>query len=199
MVMADVLRPAFTRKWSIAAYEVAVIVGGAVFTAFLARVSIPLPFSPVPITGQTLAVLFVGALLGARRSTLSMVLYLGWGILGLPVFAGGTGGISRLAGPTGGYLIGFVFAAWTTGALAQRGWDRGILRCAVAMALGNLTIYLFGLPWLGAFVGMERAIALGFLPFISGDVVKLSLAAILLPAGWRALRRFDEGVQRARD
>ena len=151
----------------------------------MARLSIPLPFTPVPITGQTLAVLLTGAVLGRTRGVLSMALYLLWGILGLPVFAGGTGGIVRLVGPTGGYLLGFVFAAGATGWLAQRGWDRRVPTALLAMAAGNVVIYLFGLPWLAAFVGPERAASLGLVPFIPGDVVKLFLAAALLPAAWR--------------
>ncbi len=114
-------RPA--SAWAVvkAAYDVALVLGGSLFVALMARISIPLPFSPVPITGQTLAVLLAGALPGSARGALSLGLYLFWGLLGLPVFAGGTGGLARLAGPTGGYLVGFIFAAWITGF-----WPSGI-------------------------------------------------------------------------
>ncbi|MGY4707662.1 biotin transporter BioY [Candidatus Bipolaricaulota sp. J31] len=187
MVIADVFAPTAARSGTRTAYNAAVILAGSLLTALAARFSLSLPFSPVPITGQTFAVLLVGALLGRYRGALSMGLYLLWGVLGLPVFAGGTGGLARLMGPTGGYLLGFVAAAWTTGFLAQRGWDRRTWSCILAMALGNLVIYLFGLPWLAFFVGVERAIPLGLLPFLPGDAVKLALAAALLPMGWKIL------------
>ena len=187
MVIADIFRPASTRAIVKAAYDAALVLATSLFVTLMARISIRLPFSPVPITGQTLAVLLAGALLGSVRGSLSLGLYLFWGLLGLPVFAGGTGGLARLAGPTGGYLVGFVFAAYTTGFLAQRGWDRRVSTCLLAMAIGNAVIYFFGLPWLAAFVGTDRVIHLGLLPFIPGDVVKLLFATALLPGGWRLL------------
>lgn len=160
------------------------------FVALMARISVPLPLSPVPITGQTFAVLFVGALLGRTRGALSLFTYILWGVLGFPVFAEGTGGLARILGPTGGYILGFVAAAWTTGFLAQRGWDRRFITCALAMAIGNAVIYLFGLPWLVAFVGPVRTVPSGLFPFIPGDVIKILFAAALLPLGWRILARW---------
>ena len=147
-----------------------------------------LPFSPVPITGQTLAVLLAGALLGSRRGAMSMLAYLAQGIVGLPVFAQGASGITYLAGPTGGYLIGFVAAAYITGWLAERGWDRHVGTTALAMLAGNLAIYAVGLSWLSLYVG-RQAIALGLLPYAAGDVLKLALAALSLPAGWKLIRK----------
>ena len=146
MVIVDVFRPAFTSTKSGLLFDAAVVLVGSAFIALMAQVSVPLPFSPVPITGQTLAVLLVGALLGTARGAMTAALYLGWGIVGLPVFAGGTFGLARLAGPTGGYLVGFIAAAAVVGHLAQRGWDRRPRTCALALAIGNLVIYLFGLP-----------------------------------------------------
>ncbi|MDW8185453.1 MAG: biotin transporter BioY [Anaerolineae bacterium] len=168
--------------------NVLLILGGSLFAALMAQIAIPLPFTPVPITGQTLAVLLVGASLGSRRGALSIAAYVLEGALGLPVFAGGAAGISRLQGPTGGYLIGFIAAAFITGWLAERGWDRRPLSTALAMLAGNAVIYLFGLPWLalflGGFLGPKGAIALGLLPFIPGDLLKLALATLLLPSTW---------------
>ena len=168
-------------------YDVVLIAAGSVFIALLARVAIPLPFSPVPITGQTFAVLLVGALLGSRRGGVVVILYLLEGVGGLPFFADGTGGLARLAGPTGGYLVGFVVAAFAGGLLAKRGWDRRAWSTAAAMLVGNIIIYAFGLLWLERFVGAERVFSLGLLPFIPGDLFKLTLAAVILPAGWKLL------------
>ncbi len=165
--------------------DAVLVLTGSVLIGLMARVAIPLPFTPVPVTGQTFGVLLVGALLGSRRGALSLVLYLLEGIAGLPVFAGGSSGPARLLGPTGGYLLGFVAGAWVTGWLCERGWDRRMLTAALAMLLGNLVIYLFGLPWLAAFVSPEKALMMGLWPFIPGDLLKLALAALALPTAWR--------------
>jgi len=169
---------------SSAARDFMLILAGSLVVALSAQISVPLPFSPVPVTGQTFGVLLVGALLGSRSGALSLLVYLGEGALGLPVFAGGTGGLVRLAGPTGGYLLGFVAAAFLVGWLCERGWDRRLPTAAMAMLLGNAIIYLFGLPWLAHFVGSDKTLALGLLPFIPGDLSKLILAALALPGGW---------------
>jgi len=184
---ADVWRPAVKRP--ALAYDAALVVGGSLLLALASRITFYLPFSPVPVTGQTFAVLFLGALLGSRRGALAVLAYLVEGIAGLPVFAGGLPGLAHLLGPTGGYLIGFVAAAYVTGALAERGWDRRVLTTVAALAAGNGVLYLLGLAWLAVFVGLQAAPALGLLPFIPGDLLKLALAALLLPAGWRLLRR----------
>jgi biotin transporter BioY len=143
----------------------------------------------VPITGQTFAVLLIGAVLGSRRGALSILLYLGWGAMGLPVFSGGGGGIATLAGPTGGYLAGFVPAAFLVGWLCERGWDRSLWTAGLAMVLGNIVIYFFGLLWLAGFVGWDQVVALGLAPFILGDVLKIILAALALPGGWALIER----------
>lgn len=157
--------------------------------ALLAQLSLRLPFSPVPITGQTLGVLLVGALLGSRRGVLSVLAYLGQGAIGLPVFAGGAGGISHLLGPTTGYLAGFICGAYLTGMLAERGWDRRAGTTLLAMLLGNVAVYLFGLSWLSIFVGGGRVLQDGLYPYIPGDLAKLAVAAVLLPSGWSLLGR----------
>ena len=192
MTFADALRPAIARNRVGLVYDVALVTVGSALIALSARIAIPLPFSPVPITGQTFAVLLIGALLGSRRGALAVILYLLEGTAGLPFFAGGSGGLARLAGPTGGYLIGFVAAAFTVGLLAERGWDRRVWSTVLAMLAGNAIIYACGLPWLGRFVGEGNVLSLGLLPFIPGDLLKLALAAITLPAGWRLLGRLGK-------
>ena len=171
--------------------DIVVVLLGSWLVALAAQISIPL--QPVPITGQTFGVLLVGAALGFRRGALAMIVYLLQGALGLPFFASGAGGLARLIGPTGGYLIGFVFAAALVGALSERGWDRRFLSTLAAMALGNLVIYLFGLPWLAQFVGWERAVSVGLLPFLTGDALKAALAAVALPGSWMLLGRLHGG------
>jgi len=173
------------------------VVGFSLLTALCARIVIPLPFTPVPITGQTFAVLLTGAALGARRGAAAMGLYVLEGLVGLPVFAGGASGLARLLGPTGGYLLGYIAAAYLTGTLAERGWDRTVRWAAAAMAAGNVVVYLFGVPWLafvprvvgGVPLGWERAVTLGLLPFIPGDLIKLAAAAVALPGAWALVRR----------
>lgn len=145
--------------------------------ALLAQVRIPLPFTPVPVTGQTLAVLLVGAWLPPGEAGLSLALYALVGAAGLPVFSGLAAGLAHLMGPTGGYILGFIPAAWVVGYGLRRlplAWS---WRVWVSLALGNLTIYALGLPWLAAFVGWQRALQLGFWPFLLGDAFKLALAA----------------------
>ena len=154
---------------------------GAALIAMLAQMRIPLWFTPVPITGQTLGVLLAATALGRRRGFGAALLYLTAGGLGLPVFAGLGAGPSHLAGPTGGYLLAFAPAAWLCGRLAERGWDRRFGTTVLALLAGTATIYLFGAGWLGLQIGFGRAIALGVLPFIPGDLIKLALAASLLP------------------
>ncbi|MCD4685112.1 MAG: biotin transporter BioY [Anaerolineae bacterium] len=187
MVYADLARPATKRPALL--YDLLMVFGGAVFVALSAQAAVYLPFSPVPVTGQTLAVLLVGVLLGRQRGTAAVLVYLAEGAMGLPVFAGGMGGTAVLLGPTGGYLFGFVAAAYVTGMLAERAWDRHVPQVLVAMVLGNLVIYGIGLVWLSTFVGWDRVLALGFWPFVPGDIAKVVLAALLLPVGWRLITK----------
>lgn len=165
------------------------ILAASLVTAAAAQIAFTLPWSPVPITGQTFAVLLSGAVLGPRRAFLAQALYLLEGAVGLPVFAGGMGGALVLVGPTGGYLIAFPFAAAVTGALARRGWDRSFLTMLAAMLLGSSVIFAAGLAGLSRFVPADRLLATGLLPFIPGDLVKSSLAALAFPAAWRAVHR----------
>ena len=165
--------------------EIALVLTGSCLIALSAQIEVP--FWPVPFTGQTFGVLLVAALLGSRRGALTVLIYLVQGAMGLPVFAGGAAGVVRFAGPTGGYLIGFVAAAFVVGWLSERGWDRRIVTTAVAMLVGNVTIYAFGLPWLANFVGWETALGAGLFPFVAGDLGKIVLAAFVLPMGWGLL------------
>lgn len=171
--------------------DLALVVGGAALIALSAQVAIPLPFTPVPITGQTFSVLLVGAALGTARGGSSAALYVLAGALGAPVYADGAHGWAVLAGATGGYLLAFPLAASLAGRLAERGWDRRFSSALGAMLCGNVVVYLLGLPWLAVSlgVGLERALELGLYPFVPGDVLKLYLAAALLPAAWRVVGR----------
>lgn len=188
LTYADLLRPTARRAaW---AYDVLLVVGGSLLLALSAQAAIRLPFSPVPVTGQTLAVLLVGTLLGSRRGAASVLLYLAQGLLGLPVFAGGAAGPVYAMGPTGGYLAGFVAAAFLTGRLAEWGWDRKLGTTLLAMLAGNAVLYACGLAWLSLFVG-RQAFTLGLLPYLAGDLVKMAAAGALLPGGWALLDRLS--------
>lgn len=167
--------------------DVLLILSFSVVTALSAQIAFYI--GPVPITGQTFAVLLAGALLGSRRGALSQLTYLGMGAMGAPIFAGWHGGIGVLMGPTGGYLIGFVAAAFVVGFLAERGWDRRFWSMALAMLIGNIVIYAFGLPWLANFVPSGSVLTAGLYPFIPGDLTKLVLATVALPSGWALVNR----------
>jgi biotin transport system substrate-specific component len=162
--------------------EAALAVAGVTLLALSARLIIPLPFTPVPVTGQTFAALLLAAAYGARRGLATVTLYILAGVAGLPVFAAIPGSASY------GYIVGFALAAVVTGWLAERGWDRTLPRSIVAMLAGEAAIYLCGLAWLARFVGWGNVIALGFTPFLIGDAVKILAAALLLPAVWRVVR-----------
>ncbi len=170
------------------------VIGFSLFTALCAHISFPLPFTPVPVTLQTLAVLLTGAALGSRRGGLALLLYLAEGAAGLPVFSpipSGPGGIAALLGITAGYLWSFPIAAFVTGWLCERQLDRSILTSALAMLPGTLITYLIGVSWLAVALHLDAgtAIKLGMLPFIPGDLLKLLIAAALLPTTWSVVRR----------
>ncbi len=169
--------------------QVGLVIGFSLLTALAAQVVIPI--GPVPITAQTFAVLLTGALLGSRLGAMAMIAYLAEGAIGLPFFSGGHGGLLHLLGPTGGYLIAFPAAAFITGAFAEQGWDRKFVTAAAAMAIGSLVIMLSG--WLWFSLVMRTSPALTFfitvLKFIPGDLIKIALAAAVLPSGWKLLKR----------
>ena len=187
MTLTDIASPTTKQRISTQLGDLALVLGGSLFIVLSSQVAVPLPFSPVPVTGQTLAVLLVGITLGSRRGALSVLLYLVQGILGLPVFAGGAFGVARLVGPTGGYLWGFALAAFVAGLLAEHGWGRRMHSSLIAMLVGNATIYFLGVVWLARFVGIERVLPLGLYPFIAGDLIKVALATFTLAAGHKIL------------
>ena len=170
----------------------ALVVAFSLLTALSAQVTIPLPWTPVPITGQTFAVLLTGALLGSRLGALAMIAYLIEGASGLPFFRSGQGGLHYLVfSPTAGYLFSYPLAAFVTGWLAERGWDKKYMKAAAAMGLGSCVILLCGWSWLALLYAptVIAAWRLGVQPFLVGDVVKIALAAAVLPTGWAILRR----------
>jgi len=175
-------------------YNAVIVTGFSLITALFSQFSIWI--GPVPITGQTFAVLLSGALLGSRLGALSQLTYLAIGATGVPFWfaLGGPVGIARIAGPTGGYLIGFVAAAFVIGWLAEHGWDRRIWTAGVAMVIGSAVIYVFGLLWLSRFVATDMVLKAGLYPFVIGDVIKIILVALALPAGWRLLGHLNRST-----
>lgn len=169
--------------------QVGLVIGFSLLTALSAQIVIPI--GPIPITGQTFAVLLTGALLGSRLGAITMIVYLIEGASGLPFFRGGFGGIAHLMGPTGGYLIAFPAAAFITGAFAEHGWDRRYLTAAAAMAIGSLVIMLSGWVWFSILMNTSPLISIydTVIKFIPGDIIKIALAAAVLPTGWKLVGR----------
>ncbi|MFI8459382.1 biotin transporter BioY [Kitasatospora sp. NPDC085464] len=186
-VLADLLPAAATRIGG-QVRDLALVAGGAALTGVAAQLSVNVPGSPVPVTGQTFAALLVGTALGARRGAASLALYLLAGAAGLPWFAEGTSGWAM---PSFGYVLGFVLAAALTGVLARRGADRTPVNTAVTMALGSLAVYAVGVPYLALalHVPLTRAAELGLYPYLVGDALKAALAAGALPLAWKLLGR----------
>ncbi|MGW0902470.1 biotin transporter BioY [Streptomyces sp. NPDC002853] len=180
-VLADLL-PASRAK------DAAFVLGGAALTGIAAQIAVPVPGSPVPVTGQTFAALLVGTALGARRGFLSLALYALVGMAGMPWFAEAGSGV---AAPSLGYVLGMLLAATVVGALARRGGDRSVLRTAGTMVLGSAIIYAVGVPYLAAATGMSltQAVAAGLTPFLIGDALKAALAMGALPTAWKLLDR----------
>jgi biotin transport system substrate-specific component len=168
--------------------DLLLVTAGALLVTLLAQVRIPLPFTPVPLTGQTFAVLLVGAALGSRRGVASLGLYLALGALGLPFFAGGASGLAYMTGPTLGYLVGFIVAAYIVGLLAERGLERDLRTSLLPFLTGTIIIYVFGAGWLALSLGIQKAVMLGVIPFLIGDAVKIILASLALPAAWKLVR-----------
>ena len=181
------------------AFRACAILFVTVLTAVAAQISIPLPFTPVPFTLQPMIVLLGGAALGARAGLASQALYLAAGIAGLPVFAASPllpQGFARLLGPTGGYLMSYPLAAFVTGMLAERGFDRRYASSVIAMAAGLIIIFTCGVAWMAwgsTPLGLDRALRAGLYPFIPADILKVLLAATVLPTAWRFLGPLPRG------
>jgi biotin transport system substrate-specific component len=173
--------------------SVGLVVVFSLFIAAAAQFSIQI--GPVPITGQTFAVLLTGALLGSRLGAAAVIAYLIEGAVGLPFFAGGAAGLIRFFGPTGGYLVAFPAAAFVTGAFAEHGWDKNYPQAVVAMALGSIIVFLGGWAWYAILTNTPpvAAFQIAVLPYLPGDVIKIALAAAVLPTGWALLKRKASG------
>ena len=167
------------------------VLAGTSLVAGAAQISVPLPFTPVPITGQTFAVVLVGATLGTVRGFASLFLYLWLGVAGAPVYADHAHGWSVVTSASGGYLVGFVLAAAITGWLAEHRWDRRFSSSISLMLTGNVIVYLVGLPWLAVVLdtNLDKTLEYGLYPFVPGDIFKLYLAALVLPTTWRLVER----------
>jgi len=185
LTLIEVIFPKIENKILILVRDLVLIFSFAILTGLCAKLKIEI--GPVPITMQTFSVLLSGALLGAKRGALSQITYLSMGFAGIPWFSRG-GGMAYLLSPTFGYLVGFVFASFFVGFLCQKGFDRKLGRAVLAMFFGNLLIYLPGLFWLARFVGLEKVLAVGFFPFVLGDVLKIILAGSILPLAWKILK-----------
>ncbi|WP_326582794.1 biotin transporter BioY [Streptomyces sp. NBC_00481] len=181
-VLADLLPVS-----SVRARDIALVVGGAALTGLAAQIAVPVPGSPVPVTGQTFAALLVGTTLGAGRGAASLALYALVGLAGVPWFANGTSGV----GVSFGYILGMILAVAAVGALARRGGDRSTLRMAGTMLVGEAIIYAVGVPYLAVTAGIpfSTAVAVGLTPFLLGDAIKAALAMGLMPTAWKLLNR----------
>lgn len=190
-VLADLIPHSPTRyRIEDLAQTALLILTGALVTAALAQVRIYLPDNPVPITGQTLGVVLTGAALGPLRGMLAQLTYVAMGLF-LPFYAGGKSGVDVIYGATGGYLIGFIVAAFIIGLAAKYGFDRQPWKAAAISIAGLAVVYAFGVPWLAAVADYDAgtAIAKGMTPFLLGEVIKAAIAAMVLPAGWWLARR----------
>ena len=185
-VFIDTILPLPGTKVLVLIRDVILILSFSVVTAVCAKLKVEV--GAIPITMQTFAVLLAGALLGSKRGALSQLAYLLMGLTGIPWFARG-GGISYILSPTFGYLLGFVLAALSVGWLCERGFDRQVKTAMISMFVGNVLLYIPGLLWLAKFVGLGKVLSVGLYPFIFGDLLKILLAGLILPMGWKFIQR----------
>ena len=169
----------------------ALVLGASWLIAISAQISFHIPFSPVPVTGQTLIILLSGIILGKTRGVAAVGLYLLQGAAGLPFFAGGKSGLAALAGPTGGYLFGFLAGVYIVGLLSELRHNRSIFQAATALVVGNIVIYIFGLVWLAQFVGEFQALSLGLYPFLVGDLIKILSGLMIVGGSDTLISRFN--------
>jgi biotin transporter BioY len=186
LTLIDVVFPKIESKNLALLKDILLVLSFAILTGICAKLKIEI--GVVPITMQTFAVLISGALLGSKRGALSQITYLLMGLAGIPWFSRG-GGMGYVFSPTFGYIVGFVLAAFFVGFLCEKGFDRKIETAILAMLVGNILIYLPGLLWLARFVGFEKVLLVGFYPFITGDVIKLFFASLILPLGWKIAKK----------
>jgi len=173
-------------------FDLLIVICGSLLVGISAKIRVYLPFSPVPVTGQTFVVLMLGALFGSYRGGLTMLAYLLEGVLGLPVFTN-ISGAAALFGPTGGYLVGFVVAAYIVGRLAEMGWDRRVATTVAAMLIGDAVLLVFGFVWLTLLLADVRtAFITGVVAFVPGDISKIMLAAAIFPVSWKLLKRLRD-------
>ena len=185
--LLDTMLPAAADNWL---YKIILVLAGTALLTVSAKINVP--FYPVPMTMQTFAVLVIGMAFGWKLGGLTVLAYLLEGAVGLPVFAGTPVkgiGLAYMAGPTGGYLIGFLVSTVTVGFLAEKGFDRSVLTTLVAMVIGTALIFLCGYTWLSSLIGLAKAFQFGVLPFIWGAAFKIALATAILPLGWKVLKR----------
>jgi len=187
ITLIDHLLPATKSHHKTLIHNISLIIGFSLLISLCAQIAFLLPFSPVPITLQTLGVILTGAVLGSKRGSLAVIAYLAEGASGLPFFAAGTSGINHLIGFTGGYLLAFPIAAYITGFLCEHEFDRSFKTSIIAMLPGTLIIYLLGVSWLAYTLHLspQTAISTGMLPFIPGDILKIIFATLLLPTAWK--------------
>jgi len=159
--------------------EITYVLSAVLMMAALSRITIPL--LPVPVTGQTLGVLLTGIMLGRKRAVATMITYIAMGIIGFPVFANGAFGLATLIGPTGGYLLGFIPAAYVMGFLGEKGWYKHVLTAISALVIGHAIVFATGLLWLSNFAGWSNVLAIGLVPFLPGAVIKTLVAFALIP------------------
>ena len=186
LTLIDLVLPRIESKNLALAKDIVLVLSSAILTGISAKLKIEI--GVVPITMQTFTVLLSGAILGSKRGVASQLTYLLMGLTGVSWFSRG-GGIQYILSPTFGYIIGFVFAAYFVGWLCEKGFDRKIKTAILAMLFGNILIYIPGLFWLAKFVGLKRVLLVGFYPFILGDLIKIILAGITLPIGWKIIKR----------
>lgn len=188
LTLIDIILPKVESKNLVLLKNIVLVLSFSLLTAVSAKIKIEI--GPVPITMQTFAVLFSGALLGSKRGVLSQLAYLFGGVAGIPWFARG-GGLIYIFSPTFGYIIGFILAAYLIGYLAEKGWDRSLKTALSAMLVGNIILYLPGLLWLARFVGFGKVLTVGFYPFVIGDLLKILLAGAILPISWKLIKNLN--------
>ena len=185
-VLIDIIWPQIDNKTMAIARNVVLVLSFAIITALCSQLKLEIGL--IPITMQTFAVLLSGILLGSKKGASSQMIYLLGGIAGIPWFSHG-GGMAYILSPTFGYIIGFVAAAYLVGKLAEQGWDQKVRTAVLAMLAGSIIIYFFGCLWLARFVGLEQVLVIGCYPFVVGDLLKISLAGVILPWCWKVINK----------